>query len=92
MFWKRKKDAFVPLVVKEVKPLEDYLLYTKFDNGRECIFDFKPELQFKAFEPLKNKDIFNAVTIDMFGVTSWKNGEIDISPEYLLSKGKIINS
>ena len=30
----------------------------------------------------KNKEIFDAVYID-HGIITWKNGDIDISPEYL---------
>lgn len=47
----------------EVKPLDNYVLLVKFDNGEEKKFDVKPYLNHKAFMHLKNKELFNTVKI-----------------------------
>ena len=46
------------------------------------VFDFKPLLSSKAFEPLSDVETFKGVYID-YGVTVWNDGDIDISPEQL---------
>ena len=40
----------------DVKPLDNYMLLVKFNNGEEKIFDVKPYLTHKAFLELKNKE------------------------------------
>ena len=39
-------------------------------------------LEGKAFEPLRNPDVFNSATVE-FGMVVWNNGEIDCDPEYM---------
>lgn len=70
------------LKVVGVRPLDDYKLWLRFNNGEIRIFDFKPHLDSPAFSPLKDKELFKAVYID-YGVTVWNDGDIDIAPEYL---------
>ena len=65
----------------EVKPLENYILEIKFSNGEIRRFDVKPYLNHKAFEQLKEIDMFNTVKIDGLSV-EWKNGA-DICPDEL---------
>lgn len=77
-----------PLIkVSGVRPLDDYKLWLRFNNGETKIFDFKSELDFPAFSPLKDKSLFKAVYID-YGVTVWNDGDIDIAPEYLYKNSK----
>ena len=68
--------------VLSVRPLENYKLWLRFNNGETKEFDFKPLLNQPAFKSLKDKVVFNDVFVD-YGCPVWKNGEIDISPEYL---------
>lgn len=68
--------------VSGVRPLDNYRLWIRFNNGEERAFDFKPMLDSPAFSPLKDEAIFRAVYID-YGVTVWNKGAIDIAPEYL---------
>lgn len=76
-----------PLKISGVRPLENYQLWLRFSNGETKIFDFSKELDSPAFSPLKDLAVFNAVYID-YGVTVWKDGEIDVSPEYLYENGR----
>lgn len=63
----------------EVKALEDYLLYIKFQNGEEKIYDMKEMLKFDYYKNLRNKEIFKTVCV--CGITlRWCTGE-DIAPE-----------
>lgn len=62
-----------------VKALEDFLLYIKFKNGEEKIYDMKEMLKFDYYKNLRNKENFKTVAV--FGITlKWDTGE-DIAPE-----------
>lgn len=75
-----------PLKISGVRPLEDYKLWVRFNNGEAKTVDCTELLSFPAFAPLKDKDLFNSVYID-YGVTTWNDGDIDIDPEYLYKNG-----
>lgn len=63
----------------EVKALENFLLYIKFQNGEEKIYDMKEMLKFDYYKNLREKENFK--TVNVFGVTlKWSTGE-DIAPE-----------
>ena len=63
----------------EVKALENFLLYIKFQNGEEKIYDMKEVLKFDYYKNLREKENFK--TVNVFGVTlKWSTGE-DIAPE-----------
>lgn len=65
----------------DVKPLENYLLSIKFNNGEERIFDVKPYLNHKVFLELKNYELFKTVKIGGLSI-EWANGA-DICPDEL---------
>ena len=65
-----------------IKPLADYLLWLRFNNGESRVFDFKPLLEKPCYLPLKNTDVFRDVYID-YGVPIWCGGDVDIAPEYV---------
>ena len=65
----------------EVKALENYILEIKFSNGEVKLFDVKPYLNHKAFEQLKEINMFNTVKVAGLSV-EWKNGA-DICPDEL---------
>jgi len=74
----------VPNII-EVKPLEDYCIYIKFENGEEKVYDVKKEINtIKFYEKLKDKTYFKNVTT-MGDTIVWENGE-DIAPENLYYK------
>lgn len=74
------------LKVSGVRPLKDHRLWVRFNTGEAKVFDFKPLLDHPAFTPLADEAVFAAVYID-YGVTVWKDGEIDIAPEALYEDG-----
>lgn len=69
-----------------VKPLENYTLEVKFDNGEVKIFDVKPYMNHKVFAQLKDLELFNSVKVDGLSV-SWDNGA-DICPDELYNLSK----
>jgi len=72
------KDKIEELPI-EVKALENFLLYIKFKNGEEKIYDMKEMLEFDYYKNLREKENFKRVK--PFGITlKWSTGE-DIAPE-----------
>ena len=72
------------LAVKDVKPLNDYLLLLKFENEEEKLFDVKPYLEIGKFKELKDETLFNSVKI-CFDSIEWDN-QLDLDPELLYRK------
>ncbi|MDR0516566.1 MAG: DUF2442 domain-containing protein [Fibromonadaceae bacterium] len=64
----------------------DYKLEVEFINGEMKVYDFSQQLDFPAFQPLKDKNVFSNVSLD-HGIPVWMNGEIDIAPEVLYYDG-----
>ena len=72
------------LSVKEVKPLNNYLLLLKFENQEEKIFDVKPYLEIGKFKELKDENLFKSVKV-CFDSIEWDN-QLDLDPELLYEK------
>ena len=68
--------------VSGIRPMENHLLWIRFNTGEAKVFDLKPLLDTPAFAPLKDESLFRGVYID-YGITVWMDGDIDIAPEYL---------
>ena len=65
----------------DVKPLKDYQIEIKFDNGEIKILDVKPYFKFKIFKELKEENKFATVKISGLSI-EWENGA-DICPDEL---------
>ncbi len=70
-----------PIKAEQVKVLPDMMLLIRFNNGEVRLFD-TTILEGPVFEPLHDEQVFASPVID-HGVITWKNGEIDCSPEYM---------
>ena len=68
--------------VSGIRPMENHLLWIRFNTGEAKVFDFKPLLDAPAFTPLKDENVFKGVYID-YGIAVWMDGDIDIAPAYL---------
>ncbi|MEW6381401.1 MAG: DUF2442 domain-containing protein [bacterium] len=77
------------LSVKNVKPLDEYKLLIKFENGEERIFDVAPYLTIGKFSELKDVSLFNSVTVK-YDTIEWANN-LDMDPEFLYSKSIEVN-
>ena len=74
----------------EVKVIEKYELYIKFENGEEKILDMEEDIKEKFYNRLKDYEYFKNVKISQTGITiEWEKGE-DISPENLYYNSKSI--
>lgn len=70
----------------DVKPLNNYELELKFDNGEKRIFDIKPYFKFSIFKELKDIEKFNKVKVSDLSI-EWENGA-DICPDELYNNSK----
>lgn len=66
--------------VQAVKPLDDMMMIVTFGSGEKRLYDATQLLEFPAFQPLKNEEIFKNAKVE-YGVVTWADGEIDIAPE-----------
>jgi hypothetical protein len=76
------------LAIKNVIPLDNYLLHLTFENGEERQFDMKPYLEIGIFKELKDPSLFKTVKIS-FDSIEWAN-EADFDPEILYQKSQPI--
>lgn len=72
--------------IVSVKPLYDYKLHVKFEDGAEGIVDLQNIIEFTGvFEPLRNYDYFRQVKVNPdLGTVQWPN-EADLDPDVLYS-------
>ncbi|MDB9509222.1 DUF2442 domain-containing protein [Microcystis aeruginosa CS-338/01] len=70
----------------EVKPLNNYQLYLKFEDNQEGIINLEEIIEFVGiFQPLKDLDFFKTVKINPdWGTIYWENGA-DLDPDVLYS-------
>lgn len=78
------------LKVTGVKVLEGYSLLVRFNNGQVRVFDCQKLFDEEAFQPIKDMAVFKTVYID-YGVLTWRDGDIDISPDYVYKYGTDVN-
>ena len=69
----------------DAKPLKGGMLLVTFSSGEKKLFD-TTQLDGSAFLPLQDENVFCTAKVE-HGFVSWKQGEIDISPEYLYDHG-----
>ncbi len=74
------------LKVTGVKVLDGYNLLVRFNDGQSKVFDCRSLLDEEVFQPLKDIEVFKTVYID-YGVLTWCDGDIDISPDYVYKHG-----
>ena len=76
--------------IEEVTPHNDYTITLKFHDGTTRLYDAKELLDDPLYEPIKNPGFFMQAKLECHTVV-W-NDEIDIAPEYLYEKSKIIST
>lgn len=67
--------------VKEVAPVDNYLVFITFDNGEQRLFDVKPYLDKGIFSQLMDIDAFRTVK-PVMGSIQWDGGQ-DFCPDTL---------
>lgn len=73
--------------VVQVKPLDGYRLYLRFEDGREGEVDIAQLIEFRGvFAPLREKPVFNQVRVDAdLGTIVWPGGG-DLDPDVLYAQ------
>ncbi len=74
-----------PRVIK-VNPEPDYVLDLWFENGERRRFDMKPYLDYEVFRALKDREVFDSVSM-FLGSVAWSNNS-DLSYDTLYLEGK----
>lgn len=68
----------------EVRPLPDYRLFLRFNNGEAGEVDLSDELDGEVFEALYDPAVFaTACQHPIMRTVAWANGA-DLAPEFLL--------
>ena len=80
-------DPAPTLKIIDARFLGDWRVDVSFNNGERRIVDFTPLLSSSAFRPLRDHAEFSAGRLD-FGTLIWRNGEIDIAPEWVYEHGR----
>lgn len=70
-----------PVRIHSVRALDDMIMMITFSSGEQRLFD-AAILKGPVFEPLKDPEIFQNVSVE-YGVATWMDGEIDCAPEYM---------
>ena len=69
--------------VTQFEIVGDYIIRLTFDDQTEQTIDFEPILSGPIFGPLRDKSLFDQVTLEKtFGTLEWPNGA-DVSPTVL---------
>ena len=68
--------------IKSASALDDMMMLITFSTGEKRLFDATGLLQYPAFKPLENEDVFMSAKVEQ-GVLVWLDGDIDIAPETL---------
>ena len=70
--------------IVEVRPIADYRLFLKFEDGVEGVVDVATMVRFDGvFAPLRNREAFLKVSVNSeIGTICWPNGA-DLDPDVL---------
>lgn len=74
--------AVAPWRVAEVRPLPDFSLWVRFNDGTEgtvAMADFLRSERVGVFAPLRDENLFSRVSIEL-GAITWP-GELDLAPD-----------
>ena len=76
--------------VRSVKPLDDMMMILTFTSGERRLYDATQLLEFPAFQPLRDENVFKSATVE-YGIVVWNDGEIDIAPETMYANSYVYN-
>ena len=79
------------LKITQADYLKDYQIKVVFNDGACRVFDFSPIIaKYLVFKELSDISKFQDYVLT--DTLEWKDGEIDIAPEYLYEHGAVVNS
>ena len=68
--------------VEKAEALDDMILLITFNTSEKRLYDAAALLEYPAFKPLENEEIFKSAKVE-YGTVVWLDGSIDIAPEAL---------
>ncbi|MCH7666199.1 MAG: DUF2442 domain-containing protein [Acidobacteria bacterium] len=71
-----------------VEALDRYRLRIEFSDGVAGEIDLSERLFGPVFEPLRDRELFERVSVDEFGAVCWPNGA-DLAPDALYSRLRV---
>ena len=71
--------------VIEAKPVRDFVVWVRFEDGSEGEIDLASELWGPVFQPLKDPEYFRQLSVAEYGTIAWPNGA-DLAPEFLYER------
>lgn len=76
--------------IKEVKPLQDYMLSVTFDDGKKVIYDVADDINsIESYHDLKDiYGLFQNVQLDTSRTVVFWNSEIDLPSDTIYEYGK----
>ncbi len=75
-------------IVTKAIPHKDYTPLLTFEDGKNGVYDFRPELSRPAFRKQQNIDFFMQAKV-LYGTVVWPD-DSDISPEHLYNESRLI--
>ena len=77
--------------VTDARYLGDYKVYLEFNDGRKGVVDLSDELYGDEMTPLRDRDRFSQVYLDVgLATLAWLDGQ-DFAPEFLYERLKAMN-
>lgn len=76
--------------VRSVKPLDDMMMILTFTSGERRLYDATQLLEFPAFQPLRDENVFKSAVVE-HGIVVWNDGDIDIAPETMYANSYAYN-
>lgn len=80
--------------IASVKPLDNYILYVTFDDGKQCLYNVKEDIdtieQYKDLELIEG--LFKQVQLDESRTCVYWNDYIDLPSDTIYEYGKSISS
>lgn len=73
------------VLITEVQVLDELYLLVSFSTGEKRVFDASCLLQYPAFAPIANVDVFRSLQVE-HGMLTWQDGKIDIAPEAVYAR------
>ena len=77
--------------IRTVKPMENYLLYIAFDDGKEVNYDVKSDMkEWESCRILGENNLFSQVQVDESRTVVYWNEDVDLPSDILYEYGKEI--
>ena len=79
--------------IKKFEPLENFLLYVEFDDGKKVIYDVKDDIKdISSYSVLQTTyKLFEQVQLDKSRTCIFWNEDIDLPSDIIYEYGKEVN-